>query len=403
MHPITIYLSPTSTAVINVTQIEPSLTDPTRRPFAILSPQAEVIVAPKLRQPLAVESEGAFDFTGAKNSVASTSKSKKLRRKVIDPSFLLRTICLPHPTFEDEIPEDTLCVYVDPFMKTSPVFAGGFAKISIIPSPSKPAVVTDKDKDNIAAPNEAEFTITKQIVAKVQVWEEAPEDHVGLSPQLASTLGINDLGDLAKYPSHFSYANDRLTPAGSPVKKPPSKLVFHPFSNNKTERTNGLKIGGDKGRLKEEAVSKEKEISTALHLSLKYIFNSPITECMPVIQQSEPKNGGIISFSGHAGDWFQPRSPEDFTISLGKEIPDPAPQTSHPILPTRKIMSIDKLLEKAEKTLSRNGSVLVCGGRGSGKTAALNQLSQRMYTHLIRNPPQRAPPLTKTPFMHPAE
>lgn len=161
-------------------------------------------MAPKLRQPLPVESEGPFDLTGARNSVASTTKSKKSRRKAPDPSLLLRTICLPHPTFEDEIQEDTLCVYVDPFLKTSPVFAGGFAKLSILPSPSKPPVVPEKDKDNAAATNEGEFTIAKQVIAKVQIWEEAPEDHIGLSPRLASTLGIHGLGDLARYSNDVS-------------------------------------------------------------------------------------------------------------------------------------------------------------------------------------------------------
>ena len=387
MHPITIYLSPTSTAVINVTQIEPSLKDPTRRPFGILSPQAEVIVAPKLRQPLPVESEGAFDLTGARNSVASTTKSKKSRRKVADPSLLLRTICLPHPTFEDEIQEDTLCVYVDPFLKMSPVFAGGFAKMSILPSPSRPPVVADKDKDNTTATNEAEFTLAKQIVAKVQVWEEAPEDHIGLSPRLVSTLGIHGLGDLARFSATVKCTNGRITPAGSPVKKTPSKLIFHPFSSNNPEKSNGLKISGDKARQKEEAAAKDKEISTSLHQSLRHVFNSPITECMRVLLDSDTSKGGIISFAGHAGDWFQPRNPEDYTISLGKEVPDPTSQASRPTTSSRKIVSIDKLLDKAEKTLSRNGSVLVCGGRGSGKTAALNQLSQRMYTHLIRTSP----------------
>ena len=196
-HPITIYLSHTSTAVINVTQIDPPLTDPTRRPFAILSPQAEVIVAPKLRQPPQVESEGAFDLTGAKNSVASTTKSKRSRRKVLDPSIILRTICLPHPIFEDEV-VDNLCIYVNPFVKTSHVFSGGLAKISILPSPSKPPVVPDKEKDN-ATTNDTEFTNAKQIVVKVEVWEEAPEDHVGLSPRLAATLGIHGPGDLSRY------------------------------------------------------------------------------------------------------------------------------------------------------------------------------------------------------------
>ena len=196
-HPITIYLSPTSTAVINVTQIDPPLIDPARRPFAILSPQAEVIVAPKLRQPPQVESEGPFDLTGAKNSVASTNKSKRSRRKALDPSLILRTICLPHPMFEDEI-VDNLCLYVSPLIKTSPVFSGGLAKVSLLPSPSKPPVSLDKEKDN-GTTNDTEFINAKQIIVKAQVWEEAPEDHVGLSPRLATTLGIHGLGDLLRH------------------------------------------------------------------------------------------------------------------------------------------------------------------------------------------------------------
>ena len=189
-------MSPTSTAVINVTQIEPPLQDPNRRPFAILSPQAEVIVAPKLRQPLPVE-EGAFDLTGAKNSVASTTKSKRSRRKLPDPSIVLRTICLPHPIFEDEV-VDNLCLYVNPFVKTLPVFSGGLAKMSILPSPSKPPAMPDKEKDNGTA-NDTEFTVAKQVVVKVQAWDEAPEDHIGVSPRLATTLGIHGLGDLSRY------------------------------------------------------------------------------------------------------------------------------------------------------------------------------------------------------------
>jgi len=198
-HPITIYLSRTSTALVNVTQVEPPLIDPNRRPFAILSPQAEVIVAPKLRQPAQAEStaEGAFDLTGAKNSVASTAKSKKSRRKVADPSIVLRTICLPHPLFEDDV-GDSLCIYVNPFVKASPVFSGGLAKITVLPSPSKPVQAFDKDKEKEIAQNNAEFAIAKQLVVKVEIWEDGPEDHVGINPRLAWTLGINDLGDLSR-------------------------------------------------------------------------------------------------------------------------------------------------------------------------------------------------------------
>jgi peroxin-1 len=195
-HPITIYLSPTSTAVINVTQIEPPLADPSRRPFAILSPQAEVIVAPKVRQPLPVE-ESAFDLTDTKRSIASTTKSKKFRRKAANPSILLRTICFPHPVFQEDF-GDTLCVYVDPYLKASAAFAGGFARISILPSPSKP-IPADKDKENPVAENE--LALAKHIVVKVEAWEDAVEDHVGLSPLLATALGVTGLGDIARYPS----------------------------------------------------------------------------------------------------------------------------------------------------------------------------------------------------------
>jgi Cdc6-like AAA superfamily ATPase len=147
-----------------------------------------------------------------------------------------------------------------------------------------------------------------------------------------------------------------------------------------------LKIGGDKARQKEEANAKDKDISTALYQSFKHIFNSTITESMRVFQEGNgPKPGGVISFSGHVGDWFHPRTPEDFTISLGREIPDPSPIVAPHSTPSRKIVSIDKLLAKAAKTLRRNGSVLVCGGRGAGKTATLNELSNHMNTHLIRN------------------
>lgn len=145
-----------------------------------------------------------------------------------------------------------------------------------------------------------------------------------------------------------------------------------------------MKIGGDKVREKEDTITKDKETSV-LHLALKHIFDSPITEGMRVIQ-GDSKQAGVISFSGHAGDWFQPRTPEDFTISLGREVTDPLSVTISPSSPPRKIVSIDKLLDKGEKTLRRNGSVLVCGGRGSGKSSALNELSNRMNVHLLRNP-----------------
>jgi Cdc6-like AAA superfamily ATPase len=185
--------------------------------------------------------------------------------------------------------------------------------------------------------------------------------------------------------SQSTYIDYRITSSGPLIKKVPSKLVLHPFSTSQSEKTNSMKLGGDKVRQKEETIARDKELSTILHRSLKHIFDSPVTEGMRVIQ-SDSGQAGIISFSGHQGDWFQPLSPDNYTISLGKEVPDPSPILSSPSISTQKIVSIEKLLNKAEKTLRRNGSVLICGGRGSGKTATLNELSKRMNIHLLRTP-----------------
>jgi len=144
-----------------------------------------------------------------------------------------------------------------------------------------------------------------------------------------------------------------------------------------------MKLGGDKARQKEETAAKDMETSIALQQSLKHIFDSPITEGMRVIP-ADSRQAGIISFSGHQGDWFSPNSSDDYNISLGKEVPDPSPGLTVASISSRKVVSIDKLLDKAEKTLRRNGSVLICGGRGAGKSAALNELSKRMNTHLLR-------------------
>jgi len=155
-----------------------------------------------------------------------------------------------------------------------------------------------------------------------------------------------------------------------------------------------MKFGGDKARQKEEAVAKDMETSAALQHSLKHIFDSPVTEGMRVIEVDSGQ-AGIISFSSHQGHWFPPRSPDDYTISLGTEVPDPSPDLTLPSISSRKVVSIDKLLDKAEKTLRRNGSILICGGRGAGKSAALNELSKRMNPHLLRTRPNPKPVFAK--------
>lgn len=167
------------------------------------------------------------------------------------------------------------------------------------------------------------------------------------------------------------------------MKKPPPKLTFHPFSTSISEKANALRVSGDKAKQKEEANAKDNETSRALQESLRHIFNGPITQGMRVTQSGESMQSGMISFPGHQGDWFQPRSPEQHTISFGREVTYSESSTPAPTKLSRKIVSIDKLLDKAEKTLKRSGSILVCGGRGAGKTAALSELSRRMHFHLI--------------------
>ena len=116
--------------------------------------------------------------------------------------------------------------------------------------------------------------------------------------------------------------NPRIAPPGSPVKKTPSKLVYHPFSSNtQSDKSNAMKISGDKTRQKDDANSKDKEISIALQQSLKHIFDSSITEGMRVIQEGDAKQAGIISFSGHAGDCVStPNSRRLYNITRSRNL-----------------------------------------------------------------------------------
>ena len=99
--------------------------------------------------------------------------------------------------------------------------------------------------------------------------------------------------------------------------------------------------------------------------------------------RDDSTQSGIISFSDHVGDWFQPRSAKDFSIVQGREIPQDTPLSPDVADSDHKIVSIDKLLDKAERTLCHNASVVVYGGRGAGKTALLRELSNRMNAHLF--------------------
>jgi hypothetical protein len=182
--------------------------------------------------------------------------------------------------------------------------------------------------------------------------------------------------------SQLAITDNRLVGVGSSVKKIPSKLTFHPFPGVQTDKSAALRLGGDKSKQQSDAQSKEKETSAQLLDSLQHIFLSPITEGMRVQSSATVYPRGAISFGGHTGDWFQPRRASDFNISLEREIQDSLPGLMTPVVSPQKIVALDKLLDKAEKTLRRNGSVLICGGRGAGKSAVLNELSHRMSHNL---------------------
>ena len=404
MHPLTLHLTPTSTANITVTSLTP--TPASTQNFVKIAPDAEVIVAPKTRQSQkqassrdnrSTTSAGRRSAGGRSTTSQARHKSEREIEKSRPPIFLRGvTRALQNEWFEDagdDLKDEGLRIWVDREHLLSKTLRGvTWVSVSVI----KPAGLQEPvNPQSGPAPDQQP---AQKVVAKLSVWEEAPDSrHVALSTLLCATLdAVGIVGGIVR----IDPAPAPLPRTASALKDPSAqaskeaivkKLRLTPFLQSQTDKkAAGIKFGGES---KAEKETSAQQVYKAL--SASKILEGPLTDGM-YLPPSEGWPGGILDFEpAPAGDPSKPKTNwligserrlelamQQMTVQQkgpqwppGEKLPGTVPS----------MVGIDTVIEQTRKSLLHTSSVLLTGGLGSGKTSLVHLLAHQLRSDYLFN------------------
>lgn len=397
-HPITLHLSPTSTASIFVTSLSPAA--PATQPFAKLAPDAEVIVAPKTRQ--ATRPSSSRDSRSVTSRRSASGRSEKHRsardeEKARPPLFLRGvTRALENEWFElddesdgdDGLADEGLKVWLDQEHILGKTLRGvTWVSVSVV----KPAGLQEA-QDPQSQPTPDQLPASK-VVAKLCTWEDAPDSqHIVLSSLLCDVLSAKGLvGGIVR----IDPAPAPLPKTASALKEPSQqaskdaivkRLRITPYASS--EKTAGFKFGGESKAEKDQAVQK------ITSLFGKTLLSGPITDGM-LIPLTPEWPGGVVDFEPPPpGDPSKPRTnwlsgaDRKLEITVQPErappkIPKPPGEPLPDDIPT--MVAVQTPLDKTRASLLNLSSVLLTGGLGSGKTSAAHLLANDMRSQYLYN------------------
>ncbi|QPH01050.1 hypothetical protein C2857_005242 [Epichloe festucae Fl1] len=384
-HPLTLHLSPTSTASIKVVSLDPAPAPHVA--FVKLSPNAEVIVAPKTR---AKTSQSSGDH----RSVASTSKSRRsagstVRRKSTreepKPTMFLRAIerTACREWFDDGPLNPDISIWVDRERLLATPFRGvKYVAVDII----KPAGLQKPQVEDRTAPSNT--MASSKVVARLKPWDDPPDGQTAaLSSPLCAVLGCPGIvGGVVK-----------VQAASPPLPKGAVQSVkVYPFASG-SRPNEGLKFGSDSKAEKEESAKRFRHMYSGAK-NTEGLLQGPITDGMVVGVYSELEapqgwEGGILKFECSSEHASQDHGRDATLWAAGlddkTQIEFQQPQTRPPwmtdsdvfeLLPKNDslLVGIDSLLENLQKQLAHLSSVLLTGGKGSGKTSVAKHMAERL-------------------------
>ncbi|QSS59784.1 peroxin 1 [Histoplasma capsulatum] len=409
-HPLTLHLSPTSTANITITSLTPPA--PANSPFAKIAQDAEVVVAPKIRPKSGGHSRSenrSITSTGRK-SVSGRSSGGTVRPKsnhsdsASHGAVYLRSVDRRH--MQDWFDEDSdtqknegFRIWIDRgILEKNELRGTVWACVSIVtPAGLLPPVDPQQQLQKKEQESSDAGKPSKKIVARVLPWHESPDcQHVALSSHLCSALGSDGMvGGIVRV---------EAAPPQIPHSSVKSIKIF-PFASSFSNKKDGLKFGGDSSAYRD-----------SLGERIKLLYGSPgsdsgmlsgaITDGMilPKLENQAASlelEGGIVRFDPPlnsssetnkvAFGWLlgseckinldiQPEitKPQDSVPSFAPSIdpiPDDAPD----------LVGIDTVIENCLSNLTRSSSILLTGGLGAGKTSLCQLLAHNLREDYLFN------------------
>lgn len=389
-HPLTLHLSPTSTANIKILSLSPQL--PSDAPFARISPDAEVLVAPKLRTRTSMRSAASHHDT---RSVASSTGTAVRQRRERRPAIYLRGV--ERRFCEDWFDSDPataqeLAVWVDADILLSREFRGvTWVAVSLVRQGlglARPSAASEgsKQQKQDADVNSSHYKAATKVVARILPWDEPPDGQtVALSTPLTAALGCQGMvGGVVKVePAPSTLAKDAV-----------QGLKIYPFATSTTERSAGLRFGGESRAEQEESVRRIKQLYVGTP-GAKGLLAGPVTDglVLGVFEGTQAVSGwagGVVRLDPPRQSQSSGREPVQWIHGGDRQLPmevmAPIPRPawlrdarSDELVPKDAIIvGIDLLLAKLTTHLGRLTSVLLTGSLGSGKTSVARLAAQRL-------------------------
>lgn len=419
-HPLTLHLSPTSTANIKVISLEPALASDA--PFAKVAPDAEVIVAPKTRaKPSRSSRENRSVTSTSKKSGTSTARGRSAREER-KPALFLRAVdrALCDEWFDEDVVagDAGLAVWVDrdlllpnefrglkwasvtllragsaqPKQPQQPGAAGGNGEI-LVGGATAPAPGTGALQPG--GPGLSSTESASRVIVQIRPWDDPPNGQTAaLSPVLCSALACQGIvGGVVK-----------IEPASQPLApKMVQKIKLFPFedsNSSSSKQAAGLKFGGESQHEKEDIVKRIRA-----HYGGKApqgLFQGALTDGLVLGlnngAESAPAGwcGGFLKLSVSPADaashgdntkWILGSTVTSSLYEVQAPIPKPSWLTeaeSNAVSPlsssTQTLVGINGILTSLQTHLSHSSSVLLTGALGSGKTSVAQQIGETLRT-----------------------
>jgi len=393
-HPLTLHLSPTSSANIVITSLVPPLAS--SQPFAKIAPDAEVIVAPKTRPKPSRNStrENRSVTSASRKSVGGRSGGSTVRRRssrnedVKTAMFfrgLDRTNCGKWFEETDVGSPQQMAVWLDrDFLSSKHLRGVSWVSVTVI----KPGGLEAPGIDHQGEAGKP----SSKVVARLMAWDDAPDSrHIALSSALCTSMGCEGLvGGIVKV---------EPAPPQSP-KITVQKLKVFPFLSSPSRQGEGLKFGGESKSERDEAANRIVNVY-GKQANGEGLLDGPLTDGMILGGPTDSARfpgwaGGLLRFepSGIQGDsekqpwsWLL-GSERKLNIEVHAPIPRPGALGStvggEPLpLKAPILVGIEPLLNQLQSHLSHLSSVLLTGALGAGKSSVAQLMAHQLRDDLL--------------------